>query len=316
MRFPWRTSISDDPKAADILGIGEPLIEMVRLPDPIDGRPAYVQGFGGDTSTAIIAAARQGAKTGYLTAVGDDMFGEAMRGLWNREGVDHSYVPTRAGDPTGVCFIDPDPAGRRFTYARRGSAASLYAPADLPEAAIAAARILHLSGITLAISETMRAAALRACEIAKANDTLVSLDLNHRPRLWSDDLARKVLSSVPADLVFPSDDEAEVLHSLTDPDAIADHYLGNGARIVALKRGAAGARVATPDSRFDVPAAPATPVDSAGAGDSFAGAFLAYWLETGDLRLSATRAAKVAAGTVSGLGAVEPIPRRSDIIGD
>lgn len=300
----------------DILGIGEPLIEMVRLPEPIDGRPAYVQGFGGDTSTAIIAAARQSAKTGYLTAIGDDMFGEAMRALWAREGVDHSHALTREGDPTGVCFIDPDPAGRRFTYARRGSAASLYGPGDLPEDAIAAAKVLHLSGITLAISETMRAAALRASAIARANDTLVSLDLNHRPRLWSDDLAREVLASVPADIVFPSDDEAERLLALTDADAVADHYLSKGAGIVALKRGASGAVIATADERFTVPAAPATPVDSAGAGDSFAGAFLAYWLETGDLRLAATRAAKVAAGTVGGLGAVEPIPVRAQIVTD
>lgn len=300
--------------SADIVGIGEPLIEMVRLPDPIGGRPAYVQGFGGDTSTAIIAAARQGAQTGYLSAVGDDMFGEAMRALWTRESVDHSHVLTREGDPTGVCFIDPDPAGRRFTYARRGSAASHYSPADLPEDAIASAQVLHFSGITLAISETMRAAALRACEIARAHGTLVSLDLNHRPRLWSDDLARGVLSRVPADIVFPSDDEAETLLGLTNPAAIVDHYLGNGARIVALKRGARGAVIATAQDRCTIPAAPATPVDSAGAGDSFAGAFLAYWLETGDPRSAATRAAKVAAGTVSGLGAVEPIPGRKDIV--
>ena len=63
-------------------------------------------------------------------------------------------------------------------------------------------------------------------------------------------------------------------------------------------------------------AAPADPVDSAGAGDSFAGAFLAYWLETNDLHLAANRSAMVAAGTVSGLGAVEPIPRRADILTD
>ncbi|MCG6884170.1 MAG: PfkB family carbohydrate kinase, partial [Silicimonas sp.] len=119
----------------DILGVGEPLIEMVRLPDPLDGRPVYLQGFGGDTSTAIIAAARQGARAGYISAVGDDMFGDALRKLWTREGVDHSHVLTRAGDPTGVCFIDPDPAGRKFTYARRGSAASLYSAGDVPLAA-------------------------------------------------------------------------------------------------------------------------------------------------------------------------------------
>lgn len=300
----------------DILGIGEPLIEMVRLPGPINGRPAYVQGFGGDTSTAIVAAARQGANAGYLSAVGDDMFGEAMRALWSREGVDHMHVRTLPGDPTGVCFIDPDPSGRRFTYARRGSAASLYAPGDLSETAIVAAKVLHLSGITLAISETMRAAALRAVEIARANGVLVSLDLNVRPRLWPLDLARAVLETVAAqsDIVFPSDDEAEMLLGISDPEAIADHYLSCGARIVAVKCGAQGSFVATVEAQQAMPAAPSIPIDSAGAGDSYAGSFLAYWLETGDVRLSAARAARVAAATVGGLGAVEPIPLRQTIL--
>ncbi len=297
---------------ADILGLGEPLIEMVRLPDPIVGRPAYVQGFGGDTSTAIIAAARQGARTGYISAVGDDMFGEALRDLWTREGVDHTDVLTRAGDPTGVCFIDPDPAGRRFTYARRGSAASRFRPDDLDEPVIANAKVLHLSGITLAVSATMREAALAAIEIAVAHDTQVSLDLNNRPALWDRDIAIKMLTTAAAqaDIVFASDDEAKLLFGDDTPDAIADRFLDMGVKIVVAKQGAKGALLAIPESRTPIPPAPSTPVDSSGAGDAFAGYFLEWYLETGDPHLAATKAAEVAAATVSGLGAVEPIPRR------
>ncbi len=296
----------------DILGLGEPLIEMVRLPDPIDGRPAYVQGFGGDTSTAIIAAARQGAKAGYISAVGDDMFGDALRDLWTREGVDHTHVLTRKGDPTGVCFIDPDPAGRRFTYTRRGSAASQFRPDDLDGAVIATARVLHLSGITLAVSATMRAAALAAVEIAVAHDTQVSHDLNNRPALWDRQIAVEVLTTAAAraDIVFASDDEAQLLFGDETPDAIADRFLGMGVKIVVAKQGAKGALLATPQTLTPIPPAPSTPVDSSGAGDAFAGSFLAWYLETGDPHLAATKAAEVAAATVSGLGAVEPIPRR------
>ena len=68
--------------------------------------------------------------------------------------------------------------------------------------------------------------------------------------------------------------------------------------------------MATDKDRFAVPPVTTTPVDSAGAGDSFAGAFLAWYLETGDVDTASRRAAEVAAGTVSGLGAVGPIPRR------
>ena len=297
----------------EILGIGEQLIEMVRVPETVQGRPAFVQSFGGDTSTVMIAAARQGGRTGYLTGISDDMFGKAFQGLWAEEGVDVSFSPVKKGDPTGVCFIDPDPSGRRFSYARRGSASSLYGPEDLPEAVVRAAKILHVSGITLAISESMRAAAVRAIKLIKDSGGLVSLDLNYRPALWpSREMAEEVILSVAkqADIVFPSDDEAKMLFGTDDPDAIATKFLALGARIVAVKRGEKGAYIATPEQRFDVPPVPTTPVDSAGAGDSFAGAFLTWYLETGNVETAAKRAAEVAAGTVSGLGAVGPIPRR------
>ncbi len=305
--------MSPSAEPPEILSLGEPLIEMVRLPDPIEGRPAYVQGFGGDTSTAMIAAARQGGRTGYLSAVGTDMFGQAMMDLWGREGVDASHVVRRDGDPTGVCFIDPDPAARQFTYARRGSAASLYGPDDLPEDAIARAKIFHTSGISMGVSETMRAATFRAADIAKANGVQIALDLNYRPALWPKDIALPTITRMAerADIVFPSDDEAKMLFGISGPDAIADHFLDMGAGVVAVKQGAKGVRLATPEIRTDIPAAPATPVDSAGAGDSFAGAFMARFLETGDPEKAAREAVVVAAGTVSGYGAVEPIPRRA-----
>ena len=297
----------------DILAIGEPLIEMVRVPETLQGRPAFVQSFGGDTSTVMIAAARQGAKTGYLTGISDDFFGDAFRRLWAEEGVDVSFCASKPGDPTGICFIDPDPKGRKFTYARRGSASALYGPEDLPEDVIRSAKILHVSGITLAISDSMRAAAFRAIDLVGEGGGMVSLDLNYRPKLWpSVEVAREVILSVAdrAGIVFPSDDEAAMLFCADDPHAITEIFLERGAGIVAVKRGELGALVTTTSDRWDVPPVPTKPVDSAGAGDSFAGAFLAWYIETGDARLASAKAAEVAAGTVSGLGAVGPIPRR------
>jgi 2-dehydro-3-deoxygluconokinase len=146
----------------------------------------------------------------------------------------------------------------------------------------------------------------------------VSFDTNLRLNLWSLEEARAAADEVLplADIVFPSDDEAEQLTGLSDPDAVLDHYLGFGAKIVALKRGGKGVRIATPALRTDIAPAPSTPVDSTGAGDSFAGAFLAYFLETGDVVRAGQLAAKVAAGTVSGFGAISPIPRRDQVWSD
>src|SRR6478735_6896819 len=96
------------------------------------GGRQYLQGFGGDTSNAAIAAARQGAKVGYVTAVGDDVYGQMLRDLWQREGVDQSTVRTDAQGFTAVYFVTHDAKGHQFSFFRRGSAASRMSPQDLP----------------------------------------------------------------------------------------------------------------------------------------------------------------------------------------
>lgn len=300
---------------ADILALGEPLAEFVALPGAPDDAPLYRQGFGGDTSNALVAAARQGARAGYLSAVGNDPFGTALRALWAREGIDDRHVVTHPDAPTGVYFVRPHASGRDFWYARRGSAASLYGPDDVPEAAIADARVLHVSALSQAISPSMRAAVTRAAEIARANGTLVSYDTNLRLNLWSLDDARAAIDAfLPlADIVLPSDDEAAQLTGLTDPAAVIARFRERGARIVVLKRGADGAMLDQGAGPVAIAPCKADPVDSTGAGDSFAGAFLAHYLETGDAVIAARRAAQVAARTVSGMGAIDPIPYRADL---
>ena len=152
--------------------------------------------------------------------------------------------------------------------------------------------------------------------MARAAGATVSFDTNLRLKLWDLETAQAAIfgALARADICFPSDDEARALTGLEDDDAVIDRFLAAGPRLVVLKRGARGAVVATPGARTEIPPAASTAVDSTGAGDSFAGAFLAYWLETGDAVLAARRAARVAAGTVSGMGAIAPIPRRAEVL--
>ena len=81
--------------AADILALGEAMLEFNQT--GAGGGRQYLQGFGGDTSNFAIAAARQGARAGYLSALGDDEHGRLLRALWDQEGVDHAGVATDAG---------------------------------------------------------------------------------------------------------------------------------------------------------------------------------------------------------------------------
>ena len=109
-------------KTLDILSLGEPLMEFAEVER--GGERLFLPGFGGDSSNAAIAAARQGAKVGYFTAVGDDAFGRDFLALWDREGVDRSPVIVRPGARTGIYFISYGPEGHVFSYYRAGSAAA------------------------------------------------------------------------------------------------------------------------------------------------------------------------------------------------
>ncbi|MBV6656592.1 MAG: sugar kinase [Devosiaceae bacterium] len=300
----------------DILALGEPLIEMVRREGPADGPATYTSGVGGDALNALVAAARQGAKTGLVSALGDDPFGHHVRRFCESEGIDTSALVTTSVGPTGVSFIHPDPGARHFTYARRGSAASQYRPSDVPLQTIAQARALHVTGVSQAISPSMRDAVQAAAETARANGTLVSYDLNLRLKLWPLEMARACIQAfLPlADIVLPSDDEAERLLGTDDPGTILDHFARHGAQVIVLKRGPKGVIVRTAETDRAIPAPKVDAIDSSGAGDSFAGAFLAHFLETGDALQAASLAVRVAALTVTGHGATAAIPRREDLL--
>jgi 2-dehydro-3-deoxygluconokinase len=297
----------------DILAYGEPLVEFNQQ---TDDPSRYLQGFGGDTSNFCIAAARQGASTGYICAVGADTFGERLRALWTQERVDTRHVHIDAAAPTGVYFVSHDNHGHRFDYLREGSAASRYQHEQLPLGAIAAARYLHLSGISLAISTSACDAGLDAMEHARKAGTKVTLDTNLRLRLWSLARARGIMREAfrMTDVCLPSWDDITVLTGLDDRDAIADYLLGCGIGLVALKLGEEGSYVATPESRALVPPYPVEPVDATGAGDCFGGSFIAR-LAAGADPFEAARYANVAAAlSTTGYGAVAPIPDAQTVL--
>ena len=297
-----------------LLCFGEPMLEFNQQPDTGDGRRLYLEGHGGDASNAAIAAARSGAGVGMLTALGADRAGDAFRQLWKAEGVDDSLVPTNRDAPTGIYFVSHDARGHHFTFHRKGSAAARYGTADLPEDALRAARALHATGITLGISETSCDAAIRAMEIAREAGVTVSFDTNLRLRLWPLPRARACIHAAIAlaDIVFPSFDDAEALTGLTEADGIADFYLAL-CKVVLLKLGKDGVLVATREGRQRIAGFPVQAVDATGAGDTFAGAFLARHLAGDSLEDSARYANGAAALSTRGYGAVAPIPREGEV---
>lgn len=297
----------------DLIAPGEPMIEFNQLSD--GGAGNWRMGHGGDTSNSAIAAARQGAKVGYLTALGADDFGDALMRLWQAEGVDASRILRNPAAHTGVYFVAHGPNGHSFSYLRAGSAASRMQPEDLPADYIAGARILHVSGISQAISASACDTVFAAIQIARRAGVQVSYDTNLRLKLWPLARARAIsAATVPqCDTLLPSLEDAEALTGLSDPNAIIDHYLTAGAQLVVLKMGKAGAILATPDNRDPVPGRVVQAVDATGAGDTFDGAFLARLL-AGDAPLEAARFANAAAAlSTTGVGAVAPMPTEAAV---
>jgi 2-dehydro-3-deoxygluconokinase len=223
--------------------------------------------------------------------------------------VDTSLVRRDAEAPTGIYFVTHDERGHHFTFYRKGSAASRFRPTDLPEQALRRAKVLHLSGITLGISDASCDAAFRAIEVAREAKVTVSVDTNLRLRLWPLRRASACIHAAVgmADLVFPSLEDAQALTGLREPDEILDFYLAL-CPLVLLKLGKDGLLVANRQERRHVPGFGVEAVDATGAGDTLAGAFLAR-VVAGDDNWAAARYANAAAAlSTTGYGAVAPIP--------
>lgn len=302
-------------KTLDIVALGEAMVEFNQTQaDP----PLYLQGFGGDTSNAAIAAARAGARVAYLSRLGTDRWGECLMDMWQRENVDVTAVLRDTQAPTGMYFVSHDAQGHHFSYARAGSAASRMLPQDVAhwQDAIASSQWLHLSGISLAISSSACDTAFAAMQHARSVGTRVALDSNLRLSLWPLDRAQACIRHAASlcDVFLPSLEDMTALTGLTQAQDIIGWSHAQGAAQVVLKLGADGALASDGQAQRMVPGHKVSAVDATGAGDCFAGNLLAR-LSAGDSLWDATAYANAAAAlSVQGYGAVEPLPRNEAVL--
>ena len=285
--------------------MGEPMVEFN------EHSPGLFQlGFGGDTSNCAIAAARQGARVGYLSALGRDVFGDRLLALWAQENVDAQHVLRDEVHSTAHYFVTHGDDGHVFTYHRANSAASHMRADQLPHAYLRATRFLHVSAISQAISEPMRLSVLRAMQLVRAAGARVAYDTNLRLQLWSLDHARQVIHDALAhcDIALPGYADAVALTGLNDADDIVDFYLALGPSIVALSLGADGVLVAHGAQREHIAGHAVAALDATAAGDTFDGALLSQLAVGNDVFSAARHANAAAALSTTGFGAVAPMP--------
>ncbi|MGN8026246.1 sugar kinase [Microbacterium sp. 22242] len=239
--------------------------------------------IGGAESNVAIHAAHLGIPTAWVSAVGDDALGVRVRDEVARHGVDVGWVVDDPTAPTGVYFKDP---GHGVLYYRRGSAASAMGPAIVADVPLEQADLVHVSGITPALSPSCAALIDTVFDRVGAGSGVVSFDVNHRAALWAPEAAGPAAPTLlalarRADLVFVGLDEAEGLWGTVDADAV--RALIPSPQLLVVKDGDVGAtefhRTDGADVRTFAPAIKTEVVEAVGAGDAFAAGYLAAHLQ-------------------------------------
>ena len=301
----------------DLVTLGETL---VRLDSPVAGPLRHARsldlGVAGAESNVAIGVRRLGATAAWAGRVGDDEFGRLVHMTLAGQGVDVSRVVVDPAAPTALLVKERRTNQlTRVYYYRAGSAGSRLGPSDVPEDLIRAAGVLHVTGITAALSDSAREAVHAAVDTARAASVPVSLDINYRRALWTADEAAKVLRSLVgrADILFATEAEAGLVVSARGAAERAAALAALGPREVLVKRGPLGATACCDDRLTEVPAHPVTMVDPVGAGDAFAAAYLAERLRGGTVAERLETAIGAGAYAVTVAGDWEGLPSREDL---
>jgi 2-dehydro-3-deoxygluconokinase len=300
------------PDGADVLTLGEAMVSIRSKAAMRLGGDAHLSVAGSESNVAI-GLARLGHHAAWIGAVGNDEPGRLIQRTLRAEGVDTRYLRFSDESFTGfIAFDQPAHDITRVSYHRRGSAGSTLTADECVRALeTSQPRLLHVTGITPALSAETRAATLAAVRAAAAAGVQVSLDVNYRGRLWSRAEAATALRELIPDVhtVFASDDELDILTDATDP--IAD--LLTSATEVVVTAGGKGAWSHTTAGTTHRPALPVTVVDSIGAGDAFVAGYLSATLDNLPIPARLERATATGAFCVGAYGDWESLPTREDL---
>ncbi len=274
-------------------------------------------GIGGAESNVAIGLARLGVDVAWLGRVGADGFGDRVLRELRGERLDVIGV-VDTGAPTGLMLKEraTTDSTRPVVYHRTGSAGGRIGPGDLEALGIAEAALLHVTGITPALSGTAHEAVLTAVGIATDAGIPVSFDVNHRAALWRDrdpvEIYRALAGS--AAIVFAGLDEAQLLLG-TEVDATraAQAIAALGPTQVIIKLGAGGCLALIDGALHEVPAIPVDVVDTVGAGDAFVAGYLAELVAGANAQTRLATAVTTGAFACMSPGDWEGYPRRDDL---
>ncbi|NUT32650.1 MAG: sugar kinase [Hamadaea sp.] len=294
----------------DVLAVGEAMVLLT--PDP-PGRlraaaELRVEVAGAESNVACQLAAL-GVRAAFASRVGDDPFGAVITDRLTGRDVT-CLVETDPARRTAVFFKDPEPQGTQVFYYRDGSAAAAMDAEFF--ARLPAARVVHLTGITPALSPTC--AELVRTVLKQKGEATVTFDVNHRAKLWPVEQAGPVLRDLAdaADVVFVGLDEAQRLWGVSTADDVRE--LLPQAGTVVVKDGAVSAVSFTAAGRAEVPTPVVDVLEPVGAGDAFAAGYLFGLLRDAPEELRLSLGHQVAGAALRSPGDVGDLPPVGDLL--
>ncbi|ADB53089.1 sugar kinase [Conexibacter woesei] len=311
------------PQTPGLVTLGESLALLTtREPERLRHAHELVLAVGGAESNTAIGVSRLDAPATWIGRVGADELGELVVRTLRAERV-RVAATVDPEVPTSLMLKErPSATSARVSYYRAGGPGARLRPGDLDRELIAGAGVLHLTGITPALSPSARETVHAAVAIAREAGVPVSFDVNYRSKLWAPaDAAPELLAlAALADHVFVGHDEAQALGWPGDPAALGAWLRGAGAsgeaaaaRVVVVKLGADGALAVTAEGTHPVAPVPIVPVDPVGAGDAFAAGYLAELLAGAPLAVRLRTAATCGAAACTTRGDWEALPTRAEL---
>lgn len=311
---------------ADILTIGELLIDLTQTHINDNGVRCYAANPGGAPANVAVAAARLGASAGFIGKVGYDTYGRDLQAVLERSGVDVTGLYTTDQALTTQAVVSVAPSGERsFAFYRNPGADTLLTPEEAVRVLDNPPRILHLGSVSLT-AEPARSATLAAAEHARQKGALISYDPNYRANLWPDEATALAWMKKPlpmTDILKLSDEELPLLTGHQDPEAGTEELASLGIRLILVTLGSKGVFYRWGRLTGRIPGVKVRVADTNGAGDTFLGALLSRLVLRGHRPLEALTASELekmvdfanraAALTCTRSGAIPAMPTLAEV---
>ena len=271
----------------DITTFGEILIDFTWQGMNAEGQTLFAQNPGGAPANVAVAAAKLGSHTAFIGKAGNDMHGNFLKSVLEKEKVETKGMLLDDEYFTTLAFVNVGEDGERsFSFARKPGADTRIEKEEIDIEILDRTQIFHVGSLSLT-EQPARDTTLYAIRRAKEKGSIISYDPNYRASLWKDEETAKtqMRSLIPyADIMKISDEETELLTGKVSPEEAAETLFQKGVQIAIVTLGSEGAYLYCREGGAQIPGFVSKVMDTNGAGDSFWGGFL-YCISKADKSL-------------------------------